>query len=143
MDLHRLKTLVPDHFNRSEYYRTYYMQIGIVDEIGYFVKLEPGGYVVISLGRYRDEKEFGKSAFDAFMEVEPIVRSLVMRNSSDFIFQPNIKADSSADLLESLSQRAGGCTDDSERLFKRGNCVEFGGQCSRNNWSKCSGANVA
>jgi len=67
--------------------------------------LESGGYVVISLVRYRDEKEFGKSAFDAFMEVEPIDRSLVMRNWSDFIFQPNIKADSSADLLESLSRR--------------------------------------
>jgi len=105
MGLYRLKTLAPDHFSRSEYYRTYYKQIGIVDELGYVVRLPSGLNVVVSLGRYQNEKEFSKSVFDDFIQVEPIVRSVVARNWGSFTFQQTAAGDKSVDILASLTQR--------------------------------------
>ncbi len=103
--LYRLKSLAPDHFSRSEYYRTYYKKIGIIDELGFFVRLEAGNYAVISLGRYRGEGEFSKRAIDDLREVEPVVRSSAARNWRSLSIQVPIVPELPPDLFVQLTER--------------------------------------
>jgi DNA-binding CsgD family transcriptional regulator len=103
--LYRLKSLAPDHFSRSDYYRTYYKQIGIVDELGYFVRLDAGIYAVISLGRYWSEGEFSRKALDDLLEVEPVVRNSVARNWRSLSFQVPTMPDLPSGLMALLTER--------------------------------------
>jgi DNA-binding CsgD family transcriptional regulator len=103
--LYRLKSLAPDHFGRSDYYRTYYKPIGIVDELGYFVKLEADTYVVISLGKYRSRREFSKRAFDDLAVVEPVVRSASARNWRSLSMQVPLMPDPPSDLFAQITER--------------------------------------
>lgn len=78
--IYRLRTLAPDHFTRSQYFRTYYKQIGIHDELGYFIRLDSGVYIVISLGRYWNERTFSSKAIGELSKIEPIIQSSVIRH---------------------------------------------------------------
>ncbi|MDG4951581.1 hypothetical protein NLM59_11685, partial [Weeksellaceae bacterium KMM 9724] len=49
--LHRLKEIAPDRFYQGEYYRNYYVQTGLAEEIGFLVGLPGDTMVVISLMR--------------------------------------------------------------------------------------------
>jgi DNA-binding CsgD family transcriptional regulator len=103
--LYRLKSVAPDHFGRSDYYRTYYKQIGIIDELGYFIPLEAGICIVVSLGKYRRGGEFSGKAFDELGEIEPVVRCSVARNWRSLSLQVPILSDRSSDLFTPLTQR--------------------------------------
>ena len=47
----RMRELAPDRFFSSEYFRSYYTQTGLAEEIGFFIALEDGITVVLSLMR--------------------------------------------------------------------------------------------
>src|SRR3569623_171809 len=47
----RMRELAPDRFFSSEYYRSYYVQTGLAEEIGFFVPLDDDITVVLSLMR--------------------------------------------------------------------------------------------
>ncbi|NBO21010.1 MAG: helix-turn-helix transcriptional regulator, partial [Rhodobacteraceae bacterium] len=44
--LYRMRDLAPDRFYSSEYYRTYYVQTGLAEEIGFFVPVD-GATIVL------------------------------------------------------------------------------------------------
>ena len=48
---HRVADLAPDRFPQSEYFRSYYVQTGLSEEIAFFVPIKAGTRVVISLMR--------------------------------------------------------------------------------------------
>ena len=54
--LYRLRELAPDRFYQGEYFRNYYVQTGLAEEIGYFIHLPGKAVVVVSL--MRAEKAF-------------------------------------------------------------------------------------
>ena len=56
--LYRLREIAPDRFYQSEYYRSYYVQTGLSDEICYTFYLPKGVAVVISLMRSGESSRF-------------------------------------------------------------------------------------
>ena len=49
--LYRLRDLAPDRFYQSEYFRSYYVQTGLAEEIGFCINLPDKAVVIVSLMR--------------------------------------------------------------------------------------------
>ena len=91
--LYRLRDIAPDRFYQSEYYRSYYIQTGLAEEICYTFYLLNGVAVVISLMRSGDSSRFSAREFRLLGSVAPIVISLAQRHWKDlhnsFEFEPS------------------------------------------------------
>ncbi|MBN8630238.1 MAG: helix-turn-helix transcriptional regulator [Rhodobacterales bacterium] len=79
--LYRIRDLAPDRFYQGEYFRNYYIQTGLAEEIGFFVDVAGGAMVVLSL--MRDEKPFSQREFRAIAEVRPVVEACLRRHWAD------------------------------------------------------------
>ena len=70
--LYRLRDLAPDRFYQGEYFRSYYVQTGLAEEIAYFVTLPDHSTLTLSLMRAErpfSQKEF--AALDAAFPFDP------------------------------------------------------------------------
>jgi len=81
--LYRLRDVAPDRFYQSEYYRSYYIQTGLSEEICYTFYLPKGVAVVISLMRAGENSRFSAREFRLLESVAPIVISLAQRHWED------------------------------------------------------------
>jgi len=79
-DLYRIRDIAPDRFYQSEYYRSYYNQTGLSDEICYTFYLEKGVAVVISLLRSGGSSSFSAREFRQLKSVVPVIVSLAKRH---------------------------------------------------------------
>ena len=93
--LYRLRDIAPDRFYQSEYYRSYYVQTGLSEEICYTFYLPKGVAVVISLMRSGESPRFSAREFRLLTSVVPIVVSLAQRHWQDIPDKFDIKTDSS------------------------------------------------
>jgi DNA-binding CsgD family transcriptional regulator len=75
--LYRLRDVAPDRFYQGEYYRNYYAQTGLAEEIGYFVDLP--GHAVLVLSLMRTERPFSQREFAALSALVPVVASVAQR----------------------------------------------------------------
>jgi DNA-binding CsgD family transcriptional regulator len=73
----RMRELAPDRFFSSEYYRTYYVQTGLAEEIGFFVPLPEDITVVLSLMRKQDSGPFQAKEFALLKAAEKTVAKFV------------------------------------------------------------------
>jgi DNA-binding CsgD family transcriptional regulator len=78
--LYRLRDIAPDRFYQSEYYRSYYIQTGLAEEIGYTFYLPNRISIVISLMRAGDGSRFSAREYRLLKSVTPIVISLAQRH---------------------------------------------------------------
>jgi DNA-binding CsgD family transcriptional regulator len=76
--LYRLRDMAPDRFYQGEYFRSYYVQTGLAEEIAYFVTLPDQSTVTLSL--MRAEKPFSQKDFAALAAVFPFVASTLRRH---------------------------------------------------------------
>jgi DNA-binding CsgD family transcriptional regulator len=83
--LYRLRDVAPDRFYQGEYFRSYYVQTGLAEEIAYFVDLPEGSRLVLSL--MRAEKPFSQKEFQALKAVFPFVATVARRHWSDLSLQ--------------------------------------------------------
>ena len=81
--LYRLREVAPDRFYQSEYYRSYYVQTGLSEEICYTFYLRNRVAVVISLMRSGERSRFSAREFRLLDSVAPIVVSLAQRHWQD------------------------------------------------------------
>ena len=81
--LYRLRDLAPDRFYQSEYFRSYYVQTGLSEEIGYCIRLGGGLTAVISLMRTIQSPAFSAREFRDLAGAEPIVRAAAARHWGD------------------------------------------------------------
>lgn len=79
--LYRIRDLAPDRFYQGEYFRNYYVQTGLAEEIGYFIDIPGGAMVVLSL--MRDERPFAVREFKALEDMRPVVEAAVRRHWAD------------------------------------------------------------
>lgn len=79
--LYRMRDLAPDRFYQGEYFRSYYVQTGLAEEIGFFVDLPAGAMVVLSL--MRAEKPFSSRDLRNLAELCPVVEACVRRQWVD------------------------------------------------------------
>ncbi len=71
--LYRMRDLAPDRFYQGEYFRSYYIQTGLAEEIGFFVTLPGAATVVLSL--MRAEKPFSGRDLRKLGEIAPVVEA--------------------------------------------------------------------
>jgi DNA-binding CsgD family transcriptional regulator len=81
--LYRLRDIAPDRFYQSEYYRSYYVQTGLAEEICYAIYLPKGLALMISLMRSENSSRFSAREFRLLASVTPIVNSLAQRHWQD------------------------------------------------------------
>lgn len=81
--LYRLRDLAPDRFYQSEYFRSYYVQTGLSEEIGYFIALPGNVTAVVSLMRADPTPAFNAREFQKLRLAEPIVRHAARQNWPD------------------------------------------------------------
>ena len=74
--VHKLAELAPDQFYKSEYYKSYYIQTGPVDEIAFFTPGKEGWIVVTSLMRAPSKANFSVHDLRTLRTVEPLVRRI-------------------------------------------------------------------
>ena len=79
--LYRMRDLAPDRFYQGEYFRNYYVQTGLVEEIGFFVDLPQDAMLVLSL--MRAERPFGQRELRALDTLRPIVEAGARRHWAD------------------------------------------------------------
>ena len=73
----RMRELAPDRFFSSEYYRTYYAQTKLAEEIGFFVNADAEVTVVLSLMRREGTGVFPASQLATLKKAEPLVANIV------------------------------------------------------------------
>ncbi len=78
--LYRMRELAPDRFYQSEYYRSYYVQTGLAEEIGFFLSPAPGIVVTLSLMRIAGTPAFTEREMKRLRQVAPAVIALAERN---------------------------------------------------------------
>lgn len=78
--VHHLKDLAPDHFFRSEYYRSYYEKTQIVSEVVIYITMPSSRTVVISLSREKGSPPFRKKTLERLQRIEPILREAIIRH---------------------------------------------------------------
>jgi DNA-binding CsgD family transcriptional regulator len=78
--LYRMRELAPDRFYQSEYYRSYYVQTGLTEEIGFFLATGDGARVVISLMRAGHSPAFSMREMTRLHAVAPVVIAAAERN---------------------------------------------------------------
>jgi len=81
--LYRLRDIAPDRFYQSEYYRSYYIQTGLSEEICYTFYLPKGVAGAMSLMRSGESSRFSAREFRLLNSVAPIVASLAQRHWQD------------------------------------------------------------
>lgn len=76
---YQLKELAPDDFTDSEFYRVYYRETGLQDEISFMQLLGDDGHLEFSIGYVGEEDGFTQAQVELFKLVAPIVNSLVLK----------------------------------------------------------------
>jgi DNA-binding CsgD family transcriptional regulator len=79
----RMRELAPDRFYTSEYYRSYYTQTGLAEEVGFFVQLDDRSSVVLSLMRLAASGPFGTAEVRMLRDLAPIVVRLCAQHWRD------------------------------------------------------------
>ena len=82
--LYRLRELAPDRFYQSEYYRSYYSQTRLAEEIGFVAHPNDSATIVISLMRAGHRSAFPTRELRQLRQVAPVVTALAARNWRDF-----------------------------------------------------------
>jgi len=78
--VYRLRQLAADRFSFSEYYRTYYAQTGLSDEIGMFCWLKPDDLLILSLAKRKGATGLSEPSIRELGMLQPMVNSLVRRH---------------------------------------------------------------
>lgn len=79
--LKRLREIAPDRFYQGEYYRSYYAQTGLAEEIGYLIRINERLVAVVSL--MRREKRFTSTEMRALRRAWPLVDAACRKNWQD------------------------------------------------------------
>ncbi len=77
---YRLRDFAPDRFFRSEYFKIYYEQTNMIDEIGLFAQLPTNETIAVSLGREIGSRPFNAREILAIDAIEPLLRSAMIKH---------------------------------------------------------------
>lgn len=103
--LWRLSEIAPDRFYQGEYYRSYYAQTGLAEEIGYLITANSKLNLVLSM--MRKERRFSASEVRALKKVWPIVDAACRKNWNDLALEEQSHAPKMEERIEIAFQRIG------------------------------------
>ncbi|MBE9637493.1 helix-turn-helix transcriptional regulator [Salipiger mangrovisoli] len=105
----RLRELAPDRFYQAEYFRNYYVQTGLAEEIGFIVDVGDDVSVVISA--MREHKAFSAKEFRDFQAVFPFIEACARKHwvglIEDFAGQPGSEEPRLPKLIDDAFQSFG------------------------------------
>lgn len=78
--LYRLRDLAPDRFYQGEYFRSYYVQTGLAEEIAFFIDC---GDSVVVLSLVRADRPFSPREFRALQALCPLVEAIARQHWAD------------------------------------------------------------
>jgi DNA-binding CsgD family transcriptional regulator len=110
---HRVADLAPDRFPQSEYFRSYYVQTGLSEEIAFFVPIKAGTRIVISLMRDAGRLQaFATRERKRLQSIAPLVVATATHHWKDIEMRfsgpnPDPKVDDAERLLVSAFHRFG------------------------------------
>lgn len=76
----RMRQLAPDRFFSSEYYRSYYVNTGLAEEVGFFVTPDDNVSIVLSLMRRQETGPFPAAEFTLLQKAVPLVSAMANRH---------------------------------------------------------------
>jgi len=79
--LYRLSDLAPDRFYQGEYFRNYYSQTGLAEEVAYFINLPDSANVIVSL--MRTKKVFSAREMRELGKYQPVALSACQKHWPD------------------------------------------------------------
>ncbi len=102
--LWRLRDIAPDRFRYGEYFRNYYVQTGLAEEICYLVYLDDEASLAVSM--MRKKKPFTSAEVNALKTVWPVIDALCRRHWHDLRerFAADVGEDSQQLVEESIAQ---------------------------------------
>lgn len=103
--LRRLREIAPDRFYQGEYYRSYYAQTGLAEEIGYIIRVNAELNLVVSL--MRKEKRFSTADFRALQQVWPVIEAACRKNWQHVVLDDGSQDQDIAERVEETFQRIG------------------------------------
>ncbi|MDR9486071.1 MAG: helix-turn-helix transcriptional regulator, partial [Sediminimonas sp.] len=107
--LARLRELAPDRFYQAEYFRNYYVQTGLAEEIGFIVDV--GDEVSVVISAMREHKVFSAREFRDLEVILPFVEATAQRQwgglRGQFSAQPNSDGPRLPQLIEDAFQSFG------------------------------------
>ncbi len=81
--LYRLTEVAPDQFQRNEYFKSYYTNTTLTDELAFFASLSPGSSITVCIGRdATTASRFSNRDHNAAKQVATVVNALVRKNWS-------------------------------------------------------------
>lgn len=102
--LFRMRDLAPDRFYQGEYFRNYYVQTGLAEEIAFFVDLPQGITVVLSL--MREDKPFSPRDFRNLQNLHPVVDACLRRHWVDLADRLSVQQSTRDTTLKSPVERS-------------------------------------
>lgn len=103
--LWRLREIAPDRFYQGEYYRNYYAQTGLAEEIGYLISVNSRLNLVVSL--MRREKRFSNAELRALKRVWPVVDAACRKNWQDLALEDSERSKSMEERIEGAFRSIG------------------------------------
>lgn len=89
--LWRLREIAPDRFYQGEYFRSYYAQTGLAEEIGYLIRVSDDLVLVVSL--MRKEKSFSSAEVRALKRLWPMVDACCRKNWQTLVISGSEQVD--------------------------------------------------
>ena len=86
----RLRDIAPDRFYQGEYFRSYYAQTGLAEEVGFLLDANKELSIVVSL--MRTERKFSKTEFRVLTDIQPAVDALCRRHWSNNVHREQAEA---------------------------------------------------
>lgn len=77
---HRLSDIAPDHFRRSEYFRSHYSRTGIGEEVGFVFEIGPGFTGILSLARWMQSPSLMAPEMAILQAIEPAIGAFCARH---------------------------------------------------------------
>ncbi|WP_339885928.1 LuxR family transcriptional regulator, partial [Vreelandella maris] len=91
--IRRLKDVAPDHFRHTHYYKNYYQQTTLLDEVAIFANVTESDTITACFGRDRSSgKPFNKRELKNLHQCETTLSSLLKKHWQDYRFEGVIKA---------------------------------------------------
>jgi DNA-binding CsgD family transcriptional regulator len=95
----RLSDIAPDRFYQGEYFRSYYAQTGLSEEVGFLIDVHANLTVVISL--MRTERRFSNNEMRTLEDIWPLVDATARRHWGDM---PVMAGETASDIEATIEQ---------------------------------------
>jgi len=101
--VYRLTDVAPDQFQRNEYFKSYYANTTLIDELAFYSRLSPSNSITVCIGRDATTgSRFSPKDYVAAQNIAPVVNALVQANWSGLT--PETQGEPE-DIVENLRQR--------------------------------------